>query len=396
MPEHDKLRTFFMEEHLARIRLERLNMGESGARALTVSDLLQGAGLSPAAISAAVLELNLRDSPNWGRDDLRDAVARVHPGAQRENVLITTGTSEALLLLFRHLRSRKTALAMPAFQILYELPRSFGSEIVPLPVRWSATGVPSADPKEWLAVLERERPDCILLNSPHNPSGLVLDAQLCESLLAYAAANGATVIADEHYRFHASDDSLLGPTLYRAKARVFVTGSFIKCLGCCGLRLGWCVGPHEDLAQMQNEKNYTTHTVNPFSEWVAYEVMRQVDTPVLSQMRTEWRTNRRRLSEFLASSRHFVGCAPSGGFVMCVGVKRARSQRDIEALSARLAEEQVYLLPLESMEVGVSASADASCIERGLGFRMGLGLAPQDFSEALDRMERAATRLFPT
>ena len=120
-----------------------------------MGELLAGSGVEPARAADVFLSTLLRDSPNWGRADLRDLVAAMHPGATRENVLITTGTSEALLLLFRQLRPRKVALAWPAFQLLYELPLRQGAEVVRLPVRWDARGVPSVDAAEWLERLER-------------------------------------------------------------------------------------------------------------------------------------------------------------------------------------------------------------------------------------------------
>lgn len=385
-----KVRTFFMEEYLESIRLERCNLGESGARSLTVAELLQGVGLTRDEIAADLLDVSLRNSPNWGRDDLRDAVAAIHPGATRDNVLVTTGTSEALLLLFRHLRPRRLALAMPAFQLLYELPVTLGAEIVALPVHWNEAGAPHVDRAEWLDLIRRARPDCLLLNNPHNPSGLVFAPELCEELLAHAAAHDITVIADEHYRFHAGERELLGPTLYRPQGRVFVTGSFIKCLGCTGLRIGWCVGDHAALAAMQNDKNYTTHTVSPLSEWIGYHVMRSIDSPILAQLRAEWIENRRVLDRFLASSRRLFGRSPAGGFVTCVGVRGARDRRDIAAVARQMAERRVFLLSLDTMEVGVGVRRDAPALEQGLGFRLGLGAAPGDLREALGLAEVAA------
>lgn len=383
------LRTFFMEEHLEAIRLERFNLSASGARSLTVSELVGGVGLTDDAIARNVLDMSLRDSPNWGRDDLRDAIAALHPGATRKEVLVCTGTSEALLLLFRHVRPKKVALVMPAFQSLYELPAALGAEIVSLPVDWDDAGRPKASWDAWLDTLRSSRPDCIVLNNPHNPSGMVFDRAGYEAVLSFARDSGAWVIADEHYRFHASDHALLGDTLYRPESRLFVTGSFIKSYGCTGLRIGWAVGPHEVLASLQSEKNYVTHTVNPLSEWIAYELMKTIDTPILRTVRSEWLENKKQLTALFASSKHWIGQAPAGGFVTCVTVRGIRERAQLERLVRELTDRKVYMLPLDLMEANV-ASAATSPIARGFGFRMGLGLSPSDFGEALQRLEDGA------
>ncbi|WP_141324306.1 pyridoxal phosphate-dependent aminotransferase [Myxococcus sp. AB025B] len=384
----EPLRSFFMEDYLEGSRFTaRYNLGESGGRPVTVGELLTGSGVSPDEASAVFLSTLLRDSPNWGRADLRDLVAAMHPGATRENVLITTGTSEALLLLFRQLRPRKVALAWPAFQLLYELPMQQGAQVVRLPVRWDERGRPSIDAGDWAARLERERPDVVILNTPHNPSGLVLDAGLLDTVAKWADANGATVVGDEHYRFLSSEDAVLGATVYRPGTRSFVTGSFIKCLGCPGLRIGWCVGDTAMLARMQNEKNYTTHTVNPVTEWISYEVLKDLHSPALKRAREDWLQNRRTLAAFLERSRGVYGTAPQGGLVTCIGVKGALEPAAFTSRLEALAAEGVFVLPLSAMEVGDPNGSHP--LERGHGFRLGLGAEPAHFAEALAVIERA-------
>ncbi|WP_338869035.1 pyridoxal phosphate-dependent aminotransferase [Myxococcus stipitatus] len=382
------LRSFFMEDYLEGSRFTaRYNLGESGGRPVTVGELLSGSGVSPERASDVFLSTLLRDSPNWGRADLRDLVAAMHPGATRENVLITTGTSEALFLLFRQLRPRKVALAWPAFQLLYELPMQQGAEVVKLPVRWDEQGRPSVDANEWLAHLARERPDVVILNTPHNPSGLVLDAGLLDAVAKWADAAGATVVGDEHYRFLSSEDAVLGATVYRPGTRSFVTGSFIKCLGCPGLRIGWCVGDTAMLARMQNEKNYTTHTVNPVTEWLSFEVLKDLNSPALRRAREDWLRNRRTLSAFLERSRTVYGVAPQGGLVTCLGVRDAMAPEVFASRMEALAKAGVFVLPLSAMEAGTPDGAHP--LARGHGFRLGLGADPAHFAEALEVLERA-------
>lgn len=381
------LRSFFMEDYLEGSRFSaRYNLGESGARPRTVGELLTGSGVDPQRAMDTFLSTPLSDSPNWGRADLRELVAAMHPGATRDNVLITTGTSEALLLLFRQLRPRKVALAWPAFQLLYELPMQQGAEIVRLPVRWDSRGVPSADAGEWLSLLERESPDVVIINNPHNPSGLVLAPELLERVSHWVETSGATLVGDEHYRFLSSETEVLGATVYRPGARTFVTGSFIKCLGCPGLRIGWCVGDTAMLARMQNEKNYTTHTVNPITEWISYEVLKELGSPALSQAREEWRENRRILAAFLERSEGLYGVAPAGGLVTCIGLRGVEDSQELEAKLQALGEAGVFVLPLSAMEHGEPSATHP--LERGQGFRLGLGMHPALFPEALEAMER--------
>jgi aspartate/methionine/tyrosine aminotransferase len=369
----------------------KFNMGESGGRPRSLRSLIEGLGLDLRAAQDTLLDLTLNDSPNWGHENLREAIAAIHPGAAPSNVLVTTGTSEALFLLFRQLQPRKLALPMPAFQLLYEIPLSLGAQIVPLPVRWDHKNAPYLNEQEWLDVLRQESPDVIVINHPHNPSGMNISKQMLAEIIKVATEIGAIIVADEHYRFLSSDDSLLGETLYAAgNKNIFITGSFIKCLGTPGLRIGWCVGCPEVLSRMQNEKNYITHTVNPISEWIAQAILSRLDSELISEMRHEWKENKKLLQEFLASSKWFRGSAPSGGLVTSIGLSEFCVQKNFDDVDSILAKSGVFVLPLQTMEFGQrNAELKRTPLEMGVGFRLGLGLLPSKFKKALMTMEDA-------
>ncbi|MCA2960835.1 MAG: aminotransferase class I/II-fold pyridoxal phosphate-dependent enzyme [Silvanigrellales bacterium] len=399
-----------MESWLEEWRFKaRYNLGESGHRARTVEEFLRGAGVSAEEASRRFLATPLCDSPNRGRDDLRDAIAAIHPGATRENVLVTTGTSEALFLLFRTLAPKSVALLLPAFQLLYEVPERMGARIVGLPVRWNESGEPLAPWALWFEILERERPEVVVFNHPHNPSGLVFSESEIRTLQEFCAERSMHLVADEHYRFLSTESVPLGPTCYRHGGSITVTGSFIKCTGTPGLRVGWCVGNEELLKTLQNEKNYTTHTVNPVVEWMALVGLQAVVDPTswLSlKLRAEWEDNRKVLASFLASSAAWQGAVPKGGLVCALShsswnetaaessAEGGFEESSFAEASKELRAEGIFLLPLETMEFRESYARmgipPQGPLEMGRGFRLGLGCEPRLFQEALLKIARIA------
>lgn len=385
-----------MEEWLETNRFRtQYNLGESGGRARTVHEILTQSHLTENEIAEKFLHIKLHDSPNWGRMDLRECVASFHPGARPENVLITTGTSEALLLLFHTLQPKSIALALPGFQLLYEIPKSIGTEIIPLPVYWDEQGVPFIDQTQWFDILKMHKPSCVLINNPHNPSGLIFEDDFLTELKALTKTWNGTFIGDEHYRFLASETNVLGPTVYNEDEHTFTTGSFIKCLGVPGLRIGWCVGDTEILSRMQNMKNYTTHTVSPITEWISYEVLKNTRSSLFESMKQEWLLNKKILSSFLELSKNIYGAVPQGGLVTSLGFKSAQTlDHAMQAIHA-LTDQGVFVLPLSSMEVGqfdfqmlpYSKDKKLSGINSGLGFRLGLGISPEQLESALKYLE---------
>lgn len=390
------LRTFFMEDWLETFRLKtKYNMGESGGRFRTTKDLILHSGYSEKEAFAEIMNMPLYDSPNRGREDLRKLVATMHPGAHIDNVLITTGTSEALFLLFRHLNPKKVALPLPAFQLLYEIPIAMGAKIIPLPIRYDKEGKPFVDALEWKNILTSEMPDCILINNPHNPSGLIFSDEQLEVITNFVNANNCYLIGDEHYRFLSSDNMPLGQTLYQNNSKVFVTGSFIKCFGTPGLRIGWCIGNKKSLDVIQNEKNYTTHTVNPFSEWMAVKVLSNPQSNLFAMIKNEWKENKQILKQFLSYSKTLYGSVPAGGLVTVLGFKNLLNEESLLHKFELLFNNGIFILPLSSMELGQFQfqheisykNYELSLINKGFGFRLGLGISPKEFQLALNKIE---------
>lgn len=381
------LSPFLMEDWLEQYRFSaRYNAGESGHRPQTLSTLINGLQADfDFDLRAALEGVSLCDAPNMGFDDLRAEVARLHPGASVANVLITTGTSEALLLLLRTLKPQKVAVIVPAFQLLTEIPRSLGADVVPLPIRWSEHGIPQAPISEWLQLIEQSKPDLFIFNHPHNPSGLIFSETDRRLLYSACDAVGCVVLGDEHYRFlgDASSESRvrLGATVWRPDVRRFVTGSFIKCAGTPGLRIGWCVGEPEVLASMQSEKNYLTHTVNPMSQLLALWFLQsfQRSQSFFSKLHNDWMKNREQLRHWLASTNSWVGFVPEGGLVTCFFPK---TEIEDENVSSVLKKHGVFLLPLSSFCEMAMADPRLS-----RGFRLGLGLLPEQFKSMLSVME---------
>ncbi|MES2615313.1 MAG: aminotransferase class I/II-fold pyridoxal phosphate-dependent enzyme, partial [Bdellovibrionota bacterium] len=167
------------------------------------------------------------------------------------------------------------------------------------------------------------------------------------------------------------------------------------CFGVPGLRIGWCVGPTKALAHMQNEKNYTTHTVNPITEWISFEVLKNFQSSLFKQMREEWLENKKTLQSFLSSSQNIIGSVPEGGLVTSLGFKNTRSLQQTRKLILELQLKGIFVLPLESMEFGKFEFQKQSrylneklCgINKGYGFRLGLGCEVNEFKKALKEIE---------
>ena len=112
------------------------------------------------------------------------------------------------------------------------------------------------------AITPRTR--CILLNSPHNPSGAVLSAADIEALKLITADTGIYIISDEVYEHilfdgHRHESMSRYPEL---AARSFVISSFGKTYHTTGWKIGYCLAPKQLSVEFQKIHQYLTFASN--------------------------------------------------------------------------------------------------------------------------------------
>ncbi|HLL53918.1 MAG TPA: aminotransferase class I/II-fold pyridoxal phosphate-dependent enzyme [Myxococcaceae bacterium] len=358
-----------IEPWLIKHQYARFNLAESGMVNQTVGQLMDAVGLTDAEMRA----VSLANSDTHGMPALREAVAALYPGVSPDEILITTGTSEALLLYY-HVRSRPGARAVvpiPAFQSLDELPRYLGYEVTPFRLERAIGFRPDVE------ALERaidERTVTVVLNSPQNPTGIVFTPDEVRRTVARARAVGAEVLADEHYRFvpFGEHDELL-PSIVSPNDGIVGVGSMIKCFGCVGLRIGWLIGPKALVEACRDLKDYTTHTVCGMNELLAARVLTNF-RPLGRQYRGWVRQNVAEFSRFADRHASLLGWVrPEGGLVCFPWLRDAGL--DSQRFAQRLVEQtEVFVLPGDTF--GYPGH-----------FRLGFGLEPKDFAAALDRWD---------
>jgi len=361
---------------IARHRLEpwlieyqnvRYNLAQSGVTDRTLRDVVDGESRSLDRLQDTVL----RDNDPRGSLELRSAIASLYDGVKPHQVLVTTGSSEALFLYFhvRFERGANVVVPVPAFQSLYEVPRYLGYEVRTLPLEIHARFRPDLSR---LASLVDDRTRAIVLNTPHNPTGMVFSAEELTTIAEIAERHGADLLADEHYRFLPYDTSDLLPSLYGRDAAVVATGSMIKCLGCVGLRVGWIVGSPGLLSACQTLKDYTTHTIPPLTDQVAQAALAR-RTPVVAMYRSWIGANLDEFRTFVAAHDDLIHWVePQAGVV---GFPHfVDTSTDSTLFARRLAERHgVFVMPGE-------------VFERTGCFRVSFGVPPHDFRAAMERI----------
>ncbi len=165
----------------------------------------------------------------------------VDPG----RIALTTGSSGAFTLTFLAAfeAGDRIALARPGYPAYRNILATLGCEVVELDCGEQVRFQPTP---ELLTAAHAEAPLAgLVVASPANPTGTMLDADRLGALARWCGAHGVRLISDEIYHGVTFTGSV-GECAWRFDPGSVVISSFSKFWGMTGWRLGWCLLP-EDL-----------------------------------------------------------------------------------------------------------------------------------------------------
>lgn len=240
-------------------RIEQLRAAGRDVVSLCAGEPATGApaDVQRAAVDALSRGDRLGYTPPLGLAELRRAVAghyRRWYGADVDpaSVAVTTGASGAFLLLFLAAfdAGQRVAVTRPGYPAYRHVLHALGVEVVELPVGPDDGFQPTVGALD-AAVSAGGPLHGLVLASPANPTGSMVDRARLAELTAWCRAHGTRLVSDEIYHgiTYPPDPSAAdarGVTAASLDPQAAVVSSFSKYWGMTGWRLGWCLVP-EDL-----------------------------------------------------------------------------------------------------------------------------------------------------
>lgn len=131
----------------------------------------------------------------------------------------------------------------------------------------------------WQLVAEKITPKtkAIIINSPHNPTGNVLNQNDIEQLRSIVTNTGIFIISDEVYEHLIFDDlphlsMLCYPDLLE---RSFVCFSFGKTYHCTGWKMGYCIAPEKLMKEFRKVHQFNCFSCNTSIQYALSDFLQQ-------------------------------------------------------------------------------------------------------------------------
>ncbi|MDQ3656537.1 MAG: aminotransferase class I/II-fold pyridoxal phosphate-dependent enzyme, partial [Chloroflexota bacterium] len=194
-----KIERFELERWMTRWELEvDYDICESGILPLSLRELYALIGPGPSSeLEEQIATMPQSYSEARGTLALRSALAGTYTDVSPNDVLVTTGAIEANFLVFNALLNpgNHVVAVSPAYQQLHSVPRAIGAEVDLWDVAVDGGGF--AYDLERLEALLRPDTRMIVINTPHNPTGAILDSGQLDRVLELARERDAWVLSDE-------------------------------------------------------------------------------------------------------------------------------------------------------------------------------------------------------
>ena len=321
------------------------------------------------------LRLGYTESP--GHPLLRRDIAALYDTATADDILVLSGAEEGIFALVNVLLGPgdHAIVTWPGYQSLYEVARACGAEVTLHELREDAGWNIDVD------ALRRQMTPAtklLVINAPHNPTGMLPDRATFDAIVDLAAEAGAYLLVDEVYRYLEIDAGDRLPAGIDSASHVISLGVMSKSFAMAGLRIGWLASrDHDVLARVAAFKDYTTICASAPSEILALIGLRARDA-VLERSRSIVLDGLTAVDELLLRwPEHLSWVRPRGG---SIGFPRLRAGLDIDAFAAELVESEGVLL-LPGSRFG----------HPGNHFRIGFGRT--DIAEAIAGLERHLARV---
>jgi hypothetical protein len=238
------------------------NLAESGVHPVELGELI-----ADPQRREELFRLRLSYGQSNGTVELRRLIASLYPGAGEENILVTSGSSEANFIAIWSMieAGDEVIMMMPNYMQIWGLVRGFGAQVKPFHLIEERGWAP--DLKELEGALS-PRTKLIVVCNPNNPTGAILSDAEIDQIVEAARGVKAWILADEVYR-GAERDGNLAPSFWGRYDKLIITGGLSKAYGLAGLRIGWIASRPEMVARAWSYHDYTTISPAAASDFLA-------------------------------------------------------------------------------------------------------------------------------
>ncbi|WP_336097339.1 pyridoxal phosphate-dependent aminotransferase [Roseovarius sp. CH_XMU1461] len=356
--------------------MEAARRAEAEGRHIIHMEVGQPGTPAPEGARAALAQAMEGDAMGYtvalGLPALRERIAGLYKSwygldISPERVVVTSGSSGAFILAFTALfdAGDRVGIGMPGYPSYRQILKAL--DLVPVEIETKAENRLQPVAQD----LEGHDLQGLMVASPANPSGTMLDHAALAELIEAARAQGASFISDEIY--HGIEYDSKAVSALEISDEVYVINSFSKYFSMTGWRVGWMVVPQDHVRTLERLAQ-NLFICPPHASQVAALAAMGCDEELQANLEV-YKVNRQLMIDGLPKAGFDRIAPPDGAFYVYADVSHLTE--DSRAFAAEI---------LEKAGVAVTPGLDFDP-KRGHGtIRFSYARATEDIREGLRRL----------
>jgi len=355
--------------------MEQARQAEAAGRHIIHMEVGQPGTPAPAAARAALVRAMEQSALGYtvalGLPELRARIARLYRDwygvdLNPDRVVVTSGSSAGFLLAFTALfdAGERVALGNPGYPSYRQILKALS--LTPVGIDTS--------PEDRFQPTPETLPDDIaglIVASPANPSGTMLDRSALAALIGAAQERGAAFVSDEIY--HGVGYDRRAVSALEISDDVYVINSFSKYFSMTGWRIGWMVVPESHIRTVERLAQ-NMFICAPHASQVAALAAMDCDDELQANL-SVYAANRALLLDGLPGAGLSRFAPPDGAFYVYADV--ANLTGDSRALASDI---------LARAGVAVTPGLDFDPVRGAKTLRLSYARATADIAEGLERL----------
>jgi len=273
---------------------------------------------------AALADGHVHYTPAKGIPELRQAIADFYSSRYKidvsaERVIVTPGSSGALQLVMSVLVNPgdEVLMADPSYPCNRHFAYLVGGEVIAVPVGPETHYQLTA---EQVAQAWSERTKVVMVASPSNPTGTLLERKALQAIHQVVCERGGVLVVDEIYQgllYEQQESSALA-----IGDDLFVINSFSKYFGMTGWRLGWMIAPEPFVDVVDKLAQNIFLSAPTTSQYAALAAFSEENLAILEERRQAFQARRDYLLPALRQLGFGIPDTPQGAFYLYADCSR--------------------------------------------------------------------------
>jgi aspartate/methionine/tyrosine aminotransferase len=316
------------------------DLSNSGVGTLTVNDLLEQ---DPASITD-FLSTGLGYPHTNGSTKLRMRIAALYPGANLDNVVVTTGAAQAnftTILTFMD-PGDEILVMLPNYNQIWGIAKNYSLKVKTFSLyedfNWAL------DPDE-LRHQVTEKTRLIAICNPNNPTGHILSSEERQAIVETANSVGAWILADEVYTGSEHGNTDITPSFWNEYDKTFAIGGMSKAYGLPGLRIGWVLAQKEMAEKIWARQDYITLIATSLgNELATYALSPERRSSLINRVQTNIHQGYRNFKAWCEQNQGLISHVPPQAAAFAF-VRYLKDINSTELVNRLIHNQRTYVVP---------------------------------------------------